>query len=170
MYEALSSLRGSTTAVCVCVWYSRRMRLELLVRTVIQQVKIADFGWSVHAPSSLRPHTASWRPLIPQVKIADFGWSVHAPSSKRHTLCGTLDYLPPEVLLLYEAFSYYASSKRHTLCETLDYMPPDLCMFVCIYLCVYITMYMYLILFACIRKPDVALFLFFADGWGPTAW
>ena len=34
-----------------------------------------------------------------EVKIADFGWSVHAPSSKRHTLCGTLDYLPPEVSL-----------------------------------------------------------------------
>lgn len=32
------------------------------------------------------------------VKIADFGWSVHAPSSKRQTLCGTLDYLPPEMV------------------------------------------------------------------------
>eukprot|EP00960_Hanusia_phi_P060709 764588-Hanusia_phi.AAC.5 len=33
-----------------------------------------------------------------EVKIADFGWSVHAPISKRHTLCGTLDYLPPEMV------------------------------------------------------------------------
>jgi len=32
------------------------------------------------------------------LKIADFGWSVHAPSSKRKTLCGTLDYLPPEMV------------------------------------------------------------------------
>lgn len=32
------------------------------------------------------------------VKIADFGWSVHAPSSRRTTLCGTLDYLPPEMV------------------------------------------------------------------------
>ncbi|XP_012271150.1 aurora kinase B [Orussus abietinus] len=32
------------------------------------------------------------------VKLADFGWSVHAPSSKRGTLCGTLDYLPPEMI------------------------------------------------------------------------
>ncbi|XP_032679814.1 aurora kinase B-like [Odontomachus brunneus] len=32
------------------------------------------------------------------IKLADFGWSVHAPSSKRNTLCGTLDYLPPEML------------------------------------------------------------------------
>ena len=33
-----------------------------------------------------------------ELKIADFGWSVHAPSSRRKTLCGTLDYLPPEML------------------------------------------------------------------------
>uniref|UniRef100_F7A0P0 Aurora kinase n=1 Tax=Ciona intestinalis TaxID=7719 RepID=F7A0P0_CIOIN len=33
-----------------------------------------------------------------ELKIADFGWSVHAPSSKRQTLCGTLDYLPPEMI------------------------------------------------------------------------
>nr|CAD2176407.1 unnamed protein product [Meloidogyne enterolobii] len=33
------------------------------------------------------------------VKIADFGWSVHAPSSKRTTMCGTLDYLSPEMIL-----------------------------------------------------------------------
>ncbi|XP_019868843.2 aurora kinase A [Aethina tumida] len=33
-----------------------------------------------------------------EIKIADFGWSVHAPSSKRETLCGTLDYLSPEMV------------------------------------------------------------------------
>jgi len=33
-----------------------------------------------------------------ELKIADFGWSVHAPSSRRQTLCGTLDYLPPEMI------------------------------------------------------------------------
>ncbi len=32
------------------------------------------------------------------VKIADFGWSVHAPQARRNTLCGTLDYLPPEMV------------------------------------------------------------------------
>lgn len=32
------------------------------------------------------------------IKLADFGWSVHAPSSKRITTCGTLDYLPPEMV------------------------------------------------------------------------
>ncbi|KAG2373974.1 hypothetical protein C9374_011639 [Naegleria lovaniensis] len=33
-----------------------------------------------------------------EVKIADFGWSVHAPTTRRTTLCGTLDYLPPEMV------------------------------------------------------------------------
>ncbi|UYV81981.1 AURKB [Cordylochernes scorpioides] len=33
-----------------------------------------------------------------ELKIADFGWSVHAPSNKRKTMCGTLDYLPPEMI------------------------------------------------------------------------
>ena len=33
-----------------------------------------------------------------EIKIADFGWSIHAPNSKRETLCGTLDYLPPEMV------------------------------------------------------------------------
>ncbi|VDL93900.1 unnamed protein product [Schistocephalus solidus] len=34
-----------------------------------------------------------------ELKLADFGWSVHAPSLKRRTMCGTIDYLPPEMLL-----------------------------------------------------------------------
>jgi serine/threonine protein kinase len=33
-----------------------------------------------------------------EIKLADFGWSVHAPSSRRTTMCGTLDYLPPEIV------------------------------------------------------------------------
>lgn len=33
-----------------------------------------------------------------ELKIADFGWSIHAPNSRRQTLCGTLDYLPPEMV------------------------------------------------------------------------
>lgn len=33
-----------------------------------------------------------------KLKIADFGWSVHSPSSRRMTLCGTLDYLSPEMV------------------------------------------------------------------------
>ncbi|CEF64241.1 Aurora kinase B [Strongyloides ratti] len=34
-----------------------------------------------------------------ELKIADFGWSVHSPSDNRKTLCGTLDYLPPEIVM-----------------------------------------------------------------------
>ncbi|KAJ4482525.1 kinase-like protein [Lentinula aciculospora] len=33
-----------------------------------------------------------------ELKIADFGWSVHAPGNRRRTMCGTLDYLPPEMV------------------------------------------------------------------------
>ncbi|CAG8587204.1 16361_t:CDS:2 [Funneliformis mosseae] len=33
-----------------------------------------------------------------QLKIADFGWSVHAPSQRRKTICGTKDYLSPEMV------------------------------------------------------------------------
>ncbi|XP_049812890.1 aurora kinase A-A-like [Schistocerca nitens] len=33
-----------------------------------------------------------------ELKIADFGWSVHSPQSRRTTLCGTLDYLSPEMV------------------------------------------------------------------------
>lgn len=32
------------------------------------------------------------------IKIADFGWSVHTPKDRRKTMCGTLDYLPPEMV------------------------------------------------------------------------
>ncbi|KAK6543821.1 spindle assembly checkpoint kinase [Orbilia ellipsospora] len=33
-----------------------------------------------------------------EIKLSDFGWSVHAPTNRRTTICGTLDYLPPEML------------------------------------------------------------------------
>ncbi|KAK7207444.1 kinase-like domain-containing protein [Myxozyma melibiosi] len=33
-----------------------------------------------------------------EVKLSDFGWSVHTPTSRRTTMCGTLDYLPPEMV------------------------------------------------------------------------
>lgn len=34
-----------------------------------------------------------------ELKLADFGYSVHAPGNRRETICGTLDYLPPEMLV-----------------------------------------------------------------------
>ncbi|KAH8167001.1 hypothetical protein CIB48_g1207 [Xylaria polymorpha] len=33
-----------------------------------------------------------------EIKLSDFGWSVHAPGNRRLTKCGTLDYLPPEMV------------------------------------------------------------------------
>lgn len=32
------------------------------------------------------------------IKLADFGWSVHISTSKRKTICGTIDYLAPEIV------------------------------------------------------------------------
>ena len=36
--------------------------------------------------------------IYDEIKISDFGWSVHAPNNRRKTMCGTLDYLPPEMV------------------------------------------------------------------------
>ncbi|CAH8845891.1 unnamed protein product [Trichobilharzia szidati] len=36
--------------------------------------------------------------LYHELKLADFGWGVHAPSLRRRTLCGTVDYLAPEMI------------------------------------------------------------------------
>jgi aurora kinase, other len=42
-----------------------------------------------------------------EIKISDFGWSVHAPNNRRNTMCGTLDYLPPEMLKPGSAENFY---------------------------------------------------------------
>ncbi|OJJ50453.1 hypothetical protein ASPZODRAFT_175456 [Penicilliopsis zonata CBS 506.65] len=42
-----------------------------------------------------------------EIKISDFGWSVHAPNNRRQTMCGTLDYLPPEMLKPGSQDSFY---------------------------------------------------------------
>ncbi|GAO13240.1 uncharacterized protein UV8b_03655 [Ustilaginoidea virens] len=42
-----------------------------------------------------------------ELKISDFGWSVHAPNNRRKTLCGTLDYLPPEMIKSGGSDNYY---------------------------------------------------------------
>jgi len=42
-----------------------------------------------------------------EIKISDFGWSVHAPNNRRQTMCGTLDYLPPEMLKPGSQDNYY---------------------------------------------------------------
>lgn len=42
-----------------------------------------------------------------EIKISDFGWSVHAPNHRRATLCGTMDYLPPEMISSAGKDKYY---------------------------------------------------------------
>jgi aurora kinase len=32
-----------------------------------------------------------------EIKMADFGYSIHSPSDLRSSLCGTIDYVPPEI-------------------------------------------------------------------------
>ncbi|KAI0481452.1 Pkinase-domain-containing protein [Xylaria cf. heliscus] len=46
-----------------------------------------------------------------EIKISDFGWSVHAPNSRRDTMCGTLDYLPPEMVKLGRSATTYYNEK-----------------------------------------------------------
>ncbi|KAL8179568.1 UNVERIFIED_CONTAM: hypothetical protein K2H54_068408 [Gekko kuhli] len=69
-----------------------------------------------------------------ELKLADFGWSVHAPSLRRTTLCGTTDYLAPEMIegsphnenvdvwcvgvLCYECLTGYAPFEAATRLET----------------------------------------------------
>jgi aurora kinase len=43
-----------------------------------------------------------------EIKISDFGWSVHAPNNRRKTMCGTLDYLPPEMIKPGSSENYYS--------------------------------------------------------------
>jgi aurora kinase, other len=43
-----------------------------------------------------------------EIKISDFGWSVHAPNNRRNTMCGTLDYLPPEMINPGSQENYYS--------------------------------------------------------------
>lgn len=43
-----------------------------------------------------------------EIKISDFGWSVHAPNNRRRTMCGTLDYLPPEMIKSGSSDNYYS--------------------------------------------------------------
>lgn len=42
-----------------------------------------------------------------EIKLSDFGWSVHAPNNRRKTMCGTLDYLPPEMVKPGSSDNYY---------------------------------------------------------------
>jgi len=70
-------------------------RLKKIVEAVCQAfVHLNEKGW-LHR--DIKPENLLLD-MKGDLKIADFGWSVHAPSSRRATMCGTLDYLPPEMV------------------------------------------------------------------------
>lgn len=65
------------------------------VKYIINDYGIVEFFQVIHR--DIKPENLLLD-IKGDLKIADFGWSVHAPSSRRATMCGTLDYLPPEMV------------------------------------------------------------------------
>lgn len=71
---------------------------ETAARYIVQMCDAINYCHSKHViHRDIKPENILVG-LNGELKIADFGWSVHAPSSRRTTLCGTLDYLPPEMI------------------------------------------------------------------------
>lgn len=75
-----------------------RFSEEVAANYIVQMASAVDYCHSKHViHRDIKPENILVG-LDGELKIADFGWSVHAPSSRRTTLCGTLDYLPPEMI------------------------------------------------------------------------
>lgn len=71
----------------------RDIKPENILVGIHGEIKISDFGWSVHAPNSRYDHIC---PVFYFVTL-EFGIDC-GQLYRRTTMCGTLDYLPPEML------------------------------------------------------------------------
>lgn len=75
-----------------------RFDLQTAAKYIVQMCDAVSYLHSKHViHRDIKPENILIGPNG-DLKIADFGWSVHAPFSRRTTLCGTLDYLPPEMI------------------------------------------------------------------------
>lgn len=65
--------------------------------TLKQEQRVLPLRSFTDRPPDIKPENILLG-LYDEIKLADFGYSVHSSSSQRSTICGTLDYLSPELV------------------------------------------------------------------------